>query len=173
MLIGDISTPDELAKDANRLVDGVIARAKVRRGDSGLESQRVLLDQVLVAALALDGLHLAHTLIRAQPLNTGRLEAVIGEAIARVKLPQRYVASATESIIELVTSPDPEEEQILANISAVVFGTALLLADPMLADKVSSPFERGTYVDASVLLPWLADGHPLQQAYDSILKSSI
>ncbi len=171
VLIGDVSTPDELAKDAKRLVDGVIARAKIRRRDTGLERYRDQLGQAVVAALALDGLHLAHTLIREQPLQNGRLEAVVSDAVARVGIVRQYAESASASIIELVTSPDAEEEAILANISAVVFSTALLLADPMLADKVADPFERGCYVDASVLLPWLADGHPLQKAYASILSA--
>ena len=171
VLIGDVSTPDELAKDANRLVDGVIARAKIRRRDTGLERHRDKLGQAVVAALALDGLHLAHTLIRAQPLDNGRLEAVVGDAVARVGMSRQHAESATGSIVELVTSPDAEEEAILGNISAVVFSTALLLADPMLADKVADPFERGAYIDASVLLPWLADGHPLQEAYISVLNA--
>ncbi len=171
VLIGDVSTPDELSKDADRLVDGVIARAKVRRRDTGLERHRDKLGQAVVAALALDGLHLAHTLIRAHPLDNGRLEAVVGDAVARVGIARQHAESATASIVELVTSPDAEEEAILGNISAVVFSTALLLADPMLADKVADPFERGAYIDASVLLPWLADGHPLQEAYISILNA--
>ena len=171
LLIGDVKTTGELAKDSTRLVDGVIARAKVRRGGIDLESQRSLLDQIVIAALALDGLHLAHTIVRERPLDGTRLERVVAEAMTRVGLAQRFFQPASDALTELLTAPDAEEEQILANIAAVVFGTTLLLSDPMLADKVASPFERGTYVDASVLLPWLADGHPLQQAYDSILRS--
>ncbi|HEY3136616.1 MAG TPA: SIR2 family protein [Blastocatellia bacterium] len=171
LLVGDITAPKELAKDANRLVDGLIARAKIRFGQSGLESQRELLDQLILTALALDGLHLAHTLIREQPLDADRLDRVITEAIQRVRFPARHAAAASAALSDVITSPDPEEEQILTNIAAVVFGTALLLADPLLADKVADPFQRGAYVDASVLLPWLADGHPLRLAYDSVLRS--
>jgi hypothetical protein len=40
LLIGDTSTPQELSKDATRLVDGVVARAKIKFGHPGLESQR-------------------------------------------------------------------------------------------------------------------------------------
>jgi hypothetical protein len=171
LLIGDIGTPTELGKDANRLVDGVIARAKIRNRDSSLEGDRTLLEQIIVSSLALDGLHLAHTLMRQQPLDNDRLEAVVHEAISKIKFPLQHVAVARSSIVELITSPDPEEEQILVNISAVVFGTALLLGDPLSIDRASSAFQRGAYVDASVILPWLALGHPLQQAYDSILRS--
>ena len=171
LLIGDIQTPQELAKDATRLADGLIGRAKIRFRESGLESQRPLLDQLVLTAMALDGLHLAHTLIRQQPLDSERLERVIDQATRRVQIPQRYLTAAIVALTDLITSPDPEEEQILTNIAAVVFGTTLLLADPLLADKVASPFHQGAYVDASVLLPWLADGHPLKPAYDSVLSS--
>ena len=171
LLVGDIPAPRELAKDADRLVDGLISRAKIRFSDFGLESQRPLLDQLILAAMALDGLKLAHTLIRQQPLDSARLEHVVDEAARRVQIPQRYLALATDALTDLITSPDAEEEQILTNIAAVVFGTALLLADPLLADRVAHPFQRGTYVDASVLLPWLANGHPLRLAYDSVLRS--
>ena len=156
LLIGDIQTPQELAKDANRLADGLIARAKMKFRESNLESQRPLLDQLVLAAMALDGLHLAHTLIRQQPLDSARLEGVIAEATRRVQIPQRYLAATIVALTDLITSPDSEEEQILTNIAAVVFGTTLLLADPLLADRVANPFQRGAYVDASVLLPWLA-----------------
>jgi len=171
LLVGDLKPPHELARDANRLVDGLIGRAKIRFRQHGLESQRTLLDQLVVTALALDGLHLAHTLIRQQPLDSNRLGRVVAEAVQRVRVPPQYVDAATAALTDLITSPDSEEEQILTNIAAVVFGTTLLLADPLLADKVATPFERGAYVDASVLLPWLADGHPLRLAYDSVLRS--
>ena len=171
LLIGELETPQELAKDANRLVDGLIARAKIRLSEFGLESQRPLLDQLILAAMALDGLHLAHTLIRRHPLDSARLELVVAKATRRVKIPQRYLPAATDALTNLISSPDPEEELILTNIAAVVFGTTLLLADPLLADRVANPFKQRAYVDASVLLPWIAEGHPLRQAYDSVLKS--
>ena len=126
---------------------------------------------MILAAMALDGLHLAHTLIRRHPLDSARLKSVIAEATRRVKIPQRYLPAATDALTNLISSPDPEEELILANIAAVVFGTTLLLSDPLLADRAASPFQQRAYVDASVLLPWLVDGHPLRLAYDSVLRS--
>ncbi len=171
ILVGDPATPKELAKDATRLADGLIARAKVKFRNATLESQRETLHQLIVTALAMDGLHPAHTIIRERPLDSERLEHVIADAVTRVRLPRQHVTSATAALIDLVTSPDPEEEQILANIASVVFGTALLLSDPLLADRINDPFERGAYVDASVLLPWLAVGHPLQKAHESVFRS--
>lgn len=171
LLVGDIQPPQELAKDANRLVDGIVARAKIKLHDSKLESQREPLQQLVVTALAIDGLHLAHTIIRRQPLDGTRLDSAIAEAMRRVRFAASHQAAAMAALTDLITTPDAEEEQILTNIAAVVFGTTLLLADPLLADKVTDPFHRGTYVDASVLLPWLADGHPLRLAYDSVLRS--
>ena len=171
LLIGDIQTTQELARDANRLADGLVARAKIRFRDSDLESQRPLLEQLVLAAMAIDGLHLAHTLIRRQPLDSSRLERAIAAAMRRVQIPQRYLSAANSALTDLITTPDPEEEKILTNIAAVVFGTTLLLADPLLADRAANPFKQRAYVDASVLLPWIAEGHPLRQAYDSVLKS--
>ena len=171
LLIGDIQTTQELARDANRLADGLVARAKIRFREADLESQRPLLEQLVLAAMAIDGLHLAHTLIRRQPLDSSRLERAIAAAMRRVQIPQRYLSAANSALTDLITTPDPEEEKILTNIAAVVFGTTLLLADPLLADRVANPFKQRAYVDASVLLPWIAEGHPLRQAYDSVLKS--
>ena len=171
LVVADIPEPRELAKDADRLVKGLVARAKIRFDMADFESQRPFLDQLIVFVMALDGLHLAHTLIRRHPLDSERLESVIDEAVRRVQIPERFVPLATATLIDLIVSPDAEEEQILGNIAAVVFGTALLLADPLQADRVSNPFHTGAYVDASVLLPWLAEGHPLRLAYDSVLRS--
>ena len=171
LVVGDIPQPKELAKDADRLARGLIARARIRFDAANLESQRPLLDQLIISVMALDGLHLAHTLIRRHPLDSGRLETIINEAIRRVRIPERFVALTATTLIDLIVSPDAEEEQILGNIAAVVFGTALLLADPLQMDRVGNPFLKGAYVDASVLLPWLADGHPLSLAYASVLQS--
>ena len=171
VVIGDIPQPKELTKDAERLVDGLVSRSTVRFRHTGLETQRSLLEQLILTALALDGLHLAHTLIRHQVFTSRRLEKTIEEAARRIRLPQRYVNISIAALTDLITVPDPEEERILTNIAAVVFGTALLLSDPLLANKLASPFGQGAYVDTSVLLPWLADGHPLQEGYDSVLRS--
>jgi hypothetical protein len=171
LLVGDVSTPQDLARDARRLVDGVVARASIRLNRPQLESQRVLLDQLVVTALSMDGLHLAHTIIKHHPLDIERTDRVIADAIERVRLPQAHADVAAAALKDLITSPDAEEEAILTNIASVVFGTALLLTDPLLAEQVATPFERGTYVDASILLPWLADGHPLRGAYESVLRS--
>ena len=171
VLVGELQDGRELAKDARRLSKGLTSRARIRFGrrDFGVASSA--LEQVILYVLALDGLFVAHTLIRAKPQETRRLERIVQQAISQSPIERGYKQAVHQALVDLLTAPDEEEERILSNIASVVFGTALLLRDPLLADSTSNPFQRGAYIDASVLLPWLADGHPLRTAYDSILRS--
>ena len=171
VLVGEIQDGQELAKDARRLSAGLTSRARIRFGRHDFNVDPSTLEQLILYVLALDGLFVAHTLIRAKPQSTKRLERIVEQAISQSRIGRGDKQAVHRALLDLLTSPDDEEERILSNIASVVFGTALLLRDPLLADSASDPFRRGAYIDASVLLPWLADGHPLRTAYDSILRS--
>ena len=171
VLVGEIQDGQELAKDAQRLSEGLTSRARVRFGRLDFDVDPSILEQLILYVLALDGLFVAHTLIRAKPPSAKRLERIVEQAISQSRVRKDDKQAVHRALLDLLASPDSEEERILSNIASVVFGTALLLRDPLLADSASNPFRRGAYIDASVLLPWLADGHPLRTAYDSILRS--
>lgn len=171
LLVGDIPLTRDLQADSLRLVEGVRSRAAVRLGVDLPHELNEGIKTAVIAALLQDGLHLSHSLVRGNPLQQSRLEEVIEEAAGRVSRREDYRNTSREAILSLFSNPDPEEERILANISAVAFATALLLADPILAASSESSFKQGAYVDASILLPWISDGHPLQRAYSGVLSA--
>ena len=171
LLVGRMQDGQELAKDARRLSEGLTSRAKIRFGRPDFNVDPSILGQLILYTLALDGLFLAHTLIRANLPGSRRLERIVEQAISQSNVGESDRHAVSNALINLITSPDDDEERILSNIASVVFGTALLLQDPLLANSTSHLFQRGAYIDTSVLLPWLADGHPLRNAYDSILRS--
>lgn len=171
LLIGEIEDGQDLERDARRLSQGLTSRARIRFGRPDFGVDPAILGQLVLYILALDGLFVAHTLIRGMPTRARRLEGIVDRAVAEARIRRSDREATRRAVVDLLTSPDVEEERILSNIAAVVFGTALLLRDPLLADSATNPFHRGAYVDASVLLPWLADGHPLRSAYDSLLRS--
>ena len=171
LLVGRMQDGQELAKDARRLSEGLTSRAKIRFGRPDFNVDPSILGQLILYTLALDGLFLAHTLIRANLPGSRRLERIVDQAISQSNVGESDRHAVSHALINLITSPDDDEERILSNIASVVFGTALLLQDPLLANSTSHLFQRGAYIDTSVLLPWLAEGHPLRNAYDSILRS--
>lgn len=163
---------DAFERDADRLLSGIVHRASVRTGSA---VPKVLLPRVreaIVFVLTLDGLHVAHSLIRGTPLDRHRLRSVIDLALAHVaSFDPPMKALLAEMIEQLMSRPDRDEERVLANISVVVFATAVLLGDPVLAQTAHRRLERGAYVDASVLLPWVCEGHPLHEPYANLMAA--
>lgn len=170
--IGALPSLDALEVDANRLLSGIVHRNAVRSSAQIPEGVLPRVRDAIVFALTLDGLHLAHSMIRRAPLDRVRLRSVIDLAVKHASIGESTIASLVADLMEqLMKQPDPEEERVLANVSVVVFATALLLGDPAAAQHAAAQFEAGAFVDASVVLPWISEGHPLQRAYDAILSS--
>jgi hypothetical protein len=170
---GVLPSLDALDLDANRLLRGIVHRSSMRFGTQLSHGLVPRVRDALVFALSLDGLHLAYSIIRGTPLDKTRLRSVIDLALSHAGIRsddscRPMIGAAVE---DLMTQPDAEEERVLANVSVVVFATALLLADPTAAQVAARQFDAGAYVDASVLLPWICHGHPLQQSYAAVIAA--
>jgi hypothetical protein len=69
------------------------------------------------------------------------------------------------SILDLVQYPETEEAKILVNLGRLAFGVDLALERPRGAFVYETVLPQVVYLDASVVLPALADGHPYRSAY--------
>ncbi len=163
---------DALEADANRLLEGVLSRSQIRFRIALPDVLRVRVRDAIVFALSLDGLHLAYSVIKRAPLDRLRLHAILELALEHAGITEGRVRTPILAALEaLMMQPDREEERVLANVSVVVFATALLLNDPAAARDAGRLVERGAFVDASVLLPWICEGHPLQRSYAATLNA--
>lgn len=74
------------------------------------------------------------------------------------------------AVLDLLTSPEKRETDLLAKLSKAAFGLQLVLSTPrqVLFQRHSLP-ER-IYLDASVLMPAITSGHPLSPVYVDCLK---
>jgi hypothetical protein len=159
-----------LGKDLDALVSGFIARAEIRYGFKIEQRDAATVAELLTAILAVNGLHIAHSVIRRRPLNQLDLSDAIERAGALVRLPDRLrVPAFMQALLQFMTHADREEERLLGELASLTFVTSLLVVDPVLSATIKSGSLPEVYLDASVVLPWLATGHPLGQAYGQMI----
>jgi SIR2-like domain len=167
--VGDLSA---LGRDLGSLVDGLVARAEVRYGIKIELRDRTVLSELLTAILVVNGLHIAHSFIRRRPLNELDLRESVESAARLVALPARLrTAGVMNAIVHFITHPDAGEERLLGELAHLAFVTSLTVVDPVLSSSVAAAVAPSVYIDASVLLPWVSRGHPLEQPYGRIIAA--
>lgn len=155
-------------KDLNKLVNGLISRAKVRYQVPANALSRSLLSELVLATLIIDGMHVAHSMIRRQPLSEQRLSDSIKRACQVAGVVGANVLGIAKALDHLLTHPDAEEEKVLGGLASLAFSTSLLVADPSLVAAKTTALP-GAFFDANVLLPWLCHGHPVQRLCESVI----
>lgn len=78
--------------------------------------------------------------------------------------------SVEHAILSLLHAPEDREAAMLSQLARAAFGLQLVLATPrqVLFQRFSLP--QRIYLDASVLMPAIAEGHPLQPVYMNALR---
>jgi hypothetical protein len=160
---------DVFGKDLNKLVNGLISRARVRYQVPAAALSRPILSELVLATLIIDGLHVAHSMIRGQPLSQGRLTDAIKRACKVARVNDSDGPLVAKALEHLFTHPDAEEEKLLAALASLAFSTSLLVADPSLVASKSMSLP-GAFFDTNVLLPWLCYGHPVQPLSESLVS---
>jgi hypothetical protein len=153
------------------LVDGLVGRLALREKYEVKPELRDALTKIVEEVIVLRGFDLGAEFSGAtigediDPLPT------IVNAIER-HLPtfwQNRKQQIAEVFVELLRMPDAKEERILAHLGRISFGVELVLqAGRTTMYKLSLP--QTVYLDASVVLPAIVTGHPLQASYVDALR---
>ncbi len=69
----------------------------------------------------------------------------------------------------LLNAPESRDAAILAKLGRVAFGIQLVLASPRQTLFHQHALPRAVYLDASVLLPFITAGHPLEPTYREVI----
>jgi hypothetical protein len=169
LAIGELTA---LSKDLASLVDGLVARAEIRYEFEVAPKDRPIVAELLTAVLVVNGLHIAHSFIRRRPLTEMNLKDCLDHAAQLVRLPDSLKDPAfTVAVMHFLTHPDPGEERLLNELAHLAFATSLMVVDPVLSSSLNSETGPSVYLDTSVLLPWISEGHPLQQMYSRVIAA--
>jgi hypothetical protein len=155
-----------------RLANSVGARARVREGvrvtDGDLRAVKSILEQLFVVRSWDLAAHFAGT---ATGWASDLLRVI--KDLVRASGRQRALSapsSIERAIFDLIENPDGEESALLVDIGRTAFAVQLVLASPRQALLQQHALPERIYLDASILLPAITNGHPLRPAYQDALQ---
>lgn len=153
-----------------RLVTGVLTRAQVRYRIPVTEKLAEPLQELLTRLLVADGLVIAYGLMKRTPVEDRRLDNLLARSLDTMSIShRRELEKLKEPILHLFRNPDQEEERLLDSLATITFDASILLLDPSMIGYAESLRGRDVYLDASILLPWLCKGHPINTLYSKIV----
>jgi SIR2-like domain len=160
-----------LDEQLKRLSEGVVVRLSVIHGKS-VDS---------IASVSLEGIWEELFMTRAWDLAAQYAGSVISRglgieecvsAICSRALPDArlFAEHLTEAFVNLITRPDGKEAEALAEISRTAIAVNVLFSSPRHTLSHAYTLPTKLYLDASVLLPAIAEGHPMQAGYNAAIK---
>lgn len=164
-----------LERDISVLVNGVLNRLSVREGVRNPEEHRELIRTLIEEIVLERGWDLGAHFAAARSSDTFDLVGVVRSSA------DRHLGSGSrpdkERIVracyDLIKSPDDREAQILIEFGRLSFGIDIAVERPRGALLWESALPTRVYLDASVVLPMIAPGHPKGSAYIETVKQLV
>ena len=158
-------------RDLDQLTENVLHRMRVRHGVRATNQDRraakVLIERVLLTRAWDLGAEFARG-YSGSNANTG---SIVESSLDRLAVSDRptnakQLGSAVQALLH---APEDQDATILARLGRVAFGIQLVLASPRQALFHQYALPRRVYLDASVLLPFITVGHPLEPTYRDVV----
>ncbi len=168
-IVGDEKPYDKVIEE---LVDGVSNRMKVRHGVSSNNQIKAAIATVLNRIFLTRGWDLGAHFAGGNPFNTfdDRLQVqTLLEKYSKNLSPDLFKTIAN-SILNLFKSPDTKESALLVDVGRIAFGVELVLNNARSTTEQKIILPDILYLDASVLLPIIVDGHPFRTIYRDAIE---
>ena len=169
------SVEETPAKNLDRLISGVLARAQTRYGhrlDKHFDYTPHV-REVFLRILVADGMLLAHSLIRRTRREVERVDALVERSVAALETSTRSrIEPLREAIAVILSRPETDEEEALDELASIAFVMCLTLTDPGVPAIAENMVQQPVFLDASIVLPWISQGHPSQAFYATIVENS-
>ena len=93
-------------------------------------------------------------------------------ALSKTYFPHQaaFALTLTEAFLHLITYPEQDEAEALAEISRTAITVNVLFSSTRYSLSHAYTLPTKLYLDASVLLPAVVEGHPLQNGYDAAIN---
>ena len=176
LVLEEVNSSSGVASDKrlDLVINGVLARAETRYG---FEINTCFdyvphLKEIFLRILVADGMALAHSLIQRERWELERVDALIESAVSLLETPARQeIEPLREAISSILTRPQTDEEAALDELASISFIMCLTLTDPGIPAIAEQIARHNVYLDASIVLPWISEGHPSQAFYGAIVES--
>ena len=158
-------------RDLQQLADNVVHRMQVRYGARATPKDRqaalILIENVLLTR-AWD---IAAQFARGASGFSANARDIIDETLNRLPTAERptHGSQLCGSLQGLLHKPENRDAEILTRLGRVAFGVQLVLASPRQTLFHQYALPRSVYLDASVLLPTIVPGHPLETTYTQVI----
>ena len=156
-----------------KLVEGALARYQVREGGKLTTNSYEVVEKVIESVLMIRSWDLGAYFAGASNGDIPNVYYTVQEQVeqlASTYSPQERQA-LTRAIFSMLNRPDDHESKLLGDLGRVAFGLQLVTNNPCSVFAYSEVLPEKIYLDASVLMPAIVEGHPYSQAYrDAILR---
>ena len=164
--------PNRLSEALDQLVTRISARLKVREGQNISGTDLLILRQGLDEVFFLRGFDLgAHFAAGVQ----GELPFEGWSDIALVlggcfeSLSPSLAAAMTRANVDLLRHPSADEAAMLCDLGRVSFAVELVLNNSNQTANLAQAQPDALYLDASVLMPAITEGHPFSGPYNAAI----
>ena len=166
--------PEEASveRDLDQLTNSVLHRMRVRYGVPATHQDRRAAKAVLEHVLMTRAWDLGAQFASGQSGANASTRTIVESSLYRLPSPDqptngRQLGGAVQGLLD---APETKDADILTRLSRVAFGVQLVLASPRQTLFHQYALPRTVYLDASVLLPTITHGHPLEPAYSSAIR---
>ncbi|MGJ4801934.1 SIR2 family NAD-dependent protein deacylase [Luteimonas sp. SDU82] len=154
----------------SRLTDGVIQRFLVTDRGTDSVSARHFVTELLSELLLVRGWELgAAFAARKMPADVD--VAGISDQLDSHGMKHSELSGIVRSVKSLLTRPDDEEAELLADLGRTAFGLELLLEAPHDAGFLKRTLPERIYFDANVIMPAITPGHPHYDVFNQSIAA--
>jgi len=161
---------NSLSVQLSELVNGVINRYEVREGKTPRKETYSIVERVIERVLIIRSWDLGACFAGALNGDIPNVFKTIQGEIEKLSFQHNSEekSSLARAISNLFSQPDSNESALLSDLGRVAFGLQLITNNPCLT--YSEVLPQKIYLDASVLMPAIVDGHPFSSSYNDAIN---
>ncbi|HZT31006.1 MAG TPA: SIR2 family protein [Bryobacteraceae bacterium] len=164
------AAPNRLSEQTAHLARAAIRRTNIREGTDVPDSVTAPLARFFEDLMVARAWDLAAHFVQPRSGAVYDIEAAITGVLAATEFPPGIkTESLKRGIIDLLTRPNSREAEILCDLGRLAFAVQLAFSNARTIFAYGATLPQCIYLDASVLMPAIVDGHPLHSVYWPVL----
>lgn len=154
----------------SRLTGGVIQRFIVTERGTDSAAARSFIGELLSEMLLVRGWELGAAFAARKMPDDVDVSGISDQLNSR-GLKNSEMSGIVRSVTSLLTRPDDEEAELLADLGRTAFGLELLLEAPHDAGFLKRTLPERIYFDANVIMPAITPGHPHYEVFNQSISA--
>ncbi len=164
------AAPNRLSEQTGHLAKAVIRRTNLREGLDIPEGATTPLARFFEDLLMARAWDLAAHFVQPRSGAVYDIESAVTSVLASTEFPAGIETEPLKrGIVDLLTRPSSKEAEILCDLGRLAFAVQLAFSNARTTLAYGVTLPQCVYLDASVLMPAIVDGHPLHNVYWPVL----